>query len=386
MNIYPDFYNQFTCSGKHCLQTCCSGWNIYLDQTVWNYYNSLQDEFGQLVKKNCTYAEKEPYIKLTDQRRCPFLNEDGLCKIYIHYGEEHMSNTCRLFPRRHLIKGNNAIRCLSLSCERVLQILYRKAEPIFCHAEEVPDTFTADDLLFYELARFISWGVEQLQDTTIPFSICLATVLYVGMEAEAAFKNRDYESLESLILQASEILEQFQKSREELRNDSLTETAWSLIFSLTDTFCTIVQEANVYNKNLFLWKSELFTREDAKRKAYLMTCYEENRKTHKHEIFLRRLASVSFYSQSMALGAENGETLYLQNMCNYLILAEVLPPTWNLSPEDDIKQYTARLSHIARQFEQSDLVSKYVYPILRDLLRPDLYSYVAAFMVLFDDF
>lgn len=386
MNIYPDFYKQFTCSGNDCIETCCSGWDIHLDQTVWNYYSSLEDDFGQFVKQNCTYVDKEPYIKLTDQRRCPFLNQEGLCRIYIQYGEDHMSNTCRLFPRRHLKKGNNAVRCLSLSCEKVLQILYKKPEPICCCAEGIPDTLAGDDLLFYELARFITWGMELLQDTTIPFSICLATVLYVGMEVEESFKNRDYKSFESSILQAPEILAQFQQSREELTNDSLTETAWSLIFTLTDSFCTIAQEANIYKKNLFLWESDIFTLEDTKRKKYLIKCHETRKKTPQHDIFMRRLSSVFFCSQSMALGAENGETLYLQNMCNYLILAEILPLTWNQPPENDINQYTARLSHIARQFEQADLVSKYVYPILKDLLSPDLYTYVVAFMVLFDDF
>lgn len=128
-----------------------------------------------------------------------------------------------------------------------------------------------------------------------------------------------------------------------------------------------------------------FAMDDNKRKEYLIACHEKREKTPQHDIFMRRLASISFFSHSMALEVESGEALYLQDLCNYLILAEILPLTWKLPPDADIKQYMSRLSYIARKFEQSSLVKKYVYPIIQDLFSPDLFTYVMAFMVLLDD-
>lgn len=385
MNIYPDFYKQFTCIGNDCLETCCGGWGIDLDQETLDYYNKLEDDFGPFIRQNFIQNKGMTCIKLNDQKRCPFLDEEGLCRIYIEYGESHMSDTCQLFPRRLLEKGENTIRCFSLSCEEVLYTLYNKPDPIRCQADGNLNVVTTDDLMVYELSQFIAWGIELLQNTSIPLSVCLGTVIYVGMAAEESFKKKDYESFEAAILQAPEILAQFQQSKEELSKDSLAETAWSLIFCIVDTFCTIMNEADSYKKESFLWETEIFAMDDNKRKEYLIACHEKREKTPRHDIFMRRLASISFFSHSMALEVESGEALYLQDLCNYLILAEILPLTWNLPPDADIKQYLSRLSYISRKFEQSSLVKKYVYPIIQDLFSPDLFTYVMAFMVLLDD-
>lgn len=385
MRIYPDFFEKFTCVGNDCLNTCCGGWGITIDQKSIDYYNGLEDDFGQFIQQNLIPDKEMVCIKLNDQRRCPFLNEEGLCKIFIHYGEEHMSDTCQLFPRRLLEKGDNSMQCFSLSCEEILRILYNKPEPIRCRAEGNPDIKTMDDLMIYELSQFIAWGIELLQDTSIPFSVCLGTVIYVGMAAEESFKKKDYESFEATILQAPEIMAQFQESKREFSKTTLADVAWPLIFCLTDSFCTIMNEADIYNKDSLLWDPTVFEMDDDGRKNYLIACHEKRSITPQHDTFMRRVASVSFFSHSMALEIESGESLYLQDLCNYLILMEVLPLTWNLPPETDVKQYLARLSNIARKFEQSDLVKKFVYPIVQDLVSPDLFTYVITFMFLFDN-
>lgn len=66
MNIYPDFYKQFTCIGNDCLETCCAGWGIDLDQETLDYYNKLEDDFGQFIRQNLTQIKELTCIKLND--------------------------------------------------------------------------------------------------------------------------------------------------------------------------------------------------------------------------------------------------------------------------------------------------------------------------------
>lgn len=75
---------------------------------------------------------------------------------------------------------------------------------------------------------------------------------------------------------------------------------------------------------------------------------------------------------------------YLRDMSNLILLTELLPATWNISEEKELSRYLSRLSHISRRFEQSNVVKKFVYPVIQDLFHPDIYSYVSACMVLFD--
>ena len=98
MKIYPDYYKQFRCIGKNCISTCCAGWDIDFDWTA--------------------------MVIMPETKRCPFLDEDGLCRVYQNYGEEHMSMTCKNFPRRRRLFNNHAICSMSLSCEGLLQLLY----------------------------------------------------------------------------------------------------------------------------------------------------------------------------------------------------------------------------------------------------------------------
>ena len=109
MSYKLDFFDSFVCSGSACKNTCCSGWDIALDKETYDFYQASHGAFSKYVKKNIGQTDGNCYIKMTEESVCPFLNEEGLCKIYQEYGPEHMGNTCRLFPRACLnIEGRTA--------------------------------------------------------------------------------------------------------------------------------------------------------------------------------------------------------------------------------------------------------------------------------------
>lgn len=386
MYIYVDFYKQFSCIGSDCQNTCCSGWGISFDQDAVDYYAQLEGEFGEFLRQNMYWSEKNSLtlVKMSEDRQCPFLNEKGLCRIFIECGEDRMSQTCQSFPRTKFDLNGNSMRGFTLSCEEVLRMLYDKPEPLHLCAEGNTNITTMDDLTIYELSQFIGWGMEILQDESTPFSVGLSTVLYIGLEVDTYFKKKEYEAFETSILQAPNIQEQFMLAKENLTSE-MRESAWELIFGVTDTFCQILREADTFKWNEFLWGNDIFNKSDSERRDFVIACWNKRTHTTEHQAFLRKLAAAFFQTHSMKLGTESGVSIYLRDLCNYLILAAILPLTWPTQPYNDKHTYLSRLSHIAHRFEQSNVVKKFVWPVIQELFNADLYTYTIAFMVLFGD-
>ena len=55
---------------------------------------------------------------------CPFLNENHLCDICIHLGEEALSEVCTEYPRFMLEYADVREKFLCLSCEEVGRIVF----------------------------------------------------------------------------------------------------------------------------------------------------------------------------------------------------------------------------------------------------------------------
>lgn len=386
MYIYIDFYKQFQCIGQNCRNSCCCGWDISFDPSSTQYYQNLNGKFGDFIRQNIFWDEKKEltFVKMTPGRKCPFLDKNGLCRIYIECGEEKMSTTCKTFPRSRLDLPGNSMRGFSMSCEEVLRMLYYKSDPVHLCAEGGAHIQSMDDLTIYELSQFIGWGMEILQDETIPFSVGLATVLAIGLEVETPFKNQDFESFESIILHSGDLQNQFQQAKEDFTSD-MKELAWNLIFGVIDTFCHIINESDAFEKETFLWPHDIFLMDDSQRRSHLIHSWNQRKDDAAYLRFLRRLTAACFQSYSMALGHEDATFIYIRDICNYIILARILPLTWTDCSCTNDPAYFSRLSHLAHHFEQSTITKKFIWPVIQDLFSPDLYTYVMAFMVLFED-
>lgn len=384
MNIYPDYYKQFVCIGKNCISTCCAGWGIDFDSETVDFYRSRTDEFGKYVNENIEEKDGTVMVIMPETKRCPFLDKEGLCRIYQNYGEEHMSLTCKNFPRRRRRFNEHVINSMSLSCEGVLELLYDRMDMVKIIEEGDISLETMGDLRMKELAWFLESGGQLLQDTSLPLSVALGTVIYTGMEAEEYYEKNDFEHFEASVRRMPEVTEQFLQSKKELSAGELMESGGELIFGIVDTFCHIARDQDVYDVEKFLWPSYVFEYNDEERKQYIRNCLAKQNRDLRHQVFLRKLAVACFFGHACALGVEDSESIFLQDMCNYLILAEVLPLTWECSESQNAKQYFSKLSMISRRFEQTKMVQKIIWPVIHELFRPDIFSYTVAFMALFD--
>ena len=91
---YPKYYEKFQCIAGQCEDTCCAGWEIDIDDVSYDYYMSVEGEFGRRLRQSIReYGEdcEDVYEKhgfiLKENRRCPFLNDNNLCDLYLALGE-----------------------------------------------------------------------------------------------------------------------------------------------------------------------------------------------------------------------------------------------------------------------------------------------------------
>lgn len=386
MFIYPDFLKEFHCIGGDCLNTCCAGWFVKLDEDIADYYEHLDGTFGDFLHQHVIRDEKTnkiTAIQTDENNRCPFLNEEGLCRIQIEYGPEHLGSICQNFPRHEHGSGDISLLGVVSSCDAILDILYNRTQPVYlCTAgENQTNISTEDEYACLELAHFISWGMDLLQDESVPFGTALATVLLVGLETENPFQQKDFKTFDTLILQAPEIQAQFMQAKQDLNPDELDTAAWRLILGVTAAFCqTLSETPNAYHAQEILWKHDMFRCTDAERKCSIFADWQKCRNDKRHTSFIRRLAAVSFLHHAL----QNPASVYFPNICITMILAEILPLTWEDEKDLDERVYLSRLSLLTRWFEQDNPLNSSLQTLLKNLYAPDLYTYATALMVLFD--
>lgn len=100
---YPKQLKEFKCIGGKCMDTCCSGWNIYIDKITFAQYEDIKNK---KITKNIFINDKSRnenidygQIKLKNNKNCPFLDRNKYCSIQNKFGEEYLSNICSVFPR-----------------------------------------------------------------------------------------------------------------------------------------------------------------------------------------------------------------------------------------------------------------------------------------------
>ena len=128
-NIDAEIYREFTCKADKCKHTCCRGWEIDIDDDTLDYYNGLDTELGNEIRKNisgCGQEGENASFMLTTEERCPFLKDDGLCRIIEELGDDGLCDICRLHPRFYESINDYNLAGVGLSCEKASELLFGK--------------------------------------------------------------------------------------------------------------------------------------------------------------------------------------------------------------------------------------------------------------------
>lgn len=176
---YPDYYPEFQCIAAACEDTCCAGWGIAIDDTSLEKYKSYPGSFGNRLRNSIDWKEKA-FEQVN--RRCAFLDEEGLCDIYREAGSSFLCKTCKRYPR-HVEEFENLREVsLSLSCPEVARIILGNQEKVVLKTsrrksktEEYKDF---DFFLFTKIQQMREFIFQVMQNRTLSLeyrlSLCVA--------------------------------------------------------------------------------------------------------------------------------------------------------------------------------------------------------------------
>ena len=124
----PKKKKKFHCIAGKCKDNCCSaGWEIDIDDNTNKFYKSVSDKFGGEFGnklRNCISGDSSlPHFILNKDKKCPFLNDDNLCDIYINLGEKHLCQICTDHPRFFEWFENVKEAGIGLCCEEAARII-----------------------------------------------------------------------------------------------------------------------------------------------------------------------------------------------------------------------------------------------------------------------
>lgn len=166
--IKPSFYDNFKCIASKCTDNCCIGWEIDIDEVSFDKYNKLQGALGDEIRSKITVSEDgSKCFELSENDRCPFLNDSNLCRIIINYGEDAICDICKNHPRFYEWFPGVTECGLGLSCEEVCRILLQDEKPFSLIEENDGEEIVLDsddDVIESDTYIFLSAFRERLFD------------------------------------------------------------------------------------------------------------------------------------------------------------------------------------------------------------------------------
>lgn len=205
---YPSYYDKFSCIAGECSDSCCTKWEIVIDNDTLSKYNALSTDFGNAVRSQIIKDEEGDCCFLLNNGRCPFLNTDNLCDIHIKLGEDYTSEVCRNHPRFTEEYDGFTEISLSLSCPEANRIIMSSDSSVYPKPEYRGDDEVLELLLSSREKLLTSDGcfsslMKLLLDTAADDSLDIELVY---IENHPDLNVTFLKCLASFLLEKSEIL------------------------------------------------------------------------------------------------------------------------------------------------------------------------------------
>lgn len=127
--LVPSYYNSFKCIAGKCRHSCCIGWEIDIDGETLKKYRSVSGDFGKRLRESIQQTEDETSCFILDENeRCPFLNGENLCDIYINLGESSLCRICADHPRFRNFLSCRTETGLGICCEEASRLILSQKE------------------------------------------------------------------------------------------------------------------------------------------------------------------------------------------------------------------------------------------------------------------
>ncbi len=152
--IFPNYYDRFTCIAGDCKHSCCIGWEIDIDESAMELYRSMDTEMGRRIRANI--EGEPPHFILGAGDRCPFLNDEGLCEIICACGENALCDICYLHPRYKNFYTNFEETGLGFCCEEATRIILFEQEPFSVNLPENILLSEEEELFFAKRQKILN--------------------------------------------------------------------------------------------------------------------------------------------------------------------------------------------------------------------------------------
>ncbi|MCM3208585.1 flagellin lysine-N-methylase [Paenibacillus illinoisensis] len=216
--LMPTYMKKFSCIGSACEDSCCVGWRVTLDKKTFKNYKNLKHpvlskQLHNSMKriKNETSSDSQyAYFVMDDKKRCPMLQESGLCGIQATVGEQMLSSTCTTYPRVINRVDNIYEMSAKLSCPEIARLALLNPDGIeFEHTESDMNSAWGlrDDFLnsskhengenfFWDLRVF---AIEIIQNRSLYLS---DRMIFLGIfinKVQSLVANKEYDKINSII-------------------------------------------------------------------------------------------------------------------------------------------------------------------------------------------
>ena len=139
ISIRPKYFSQFKCDGKFCESRCCKNWRVAVDGAAYSKYCGIENEATRqaILSEIERTDDQRHFIKMKADWTCSFLDDDYLCKIQKHCGEEYLTAICHSYPRVSYKLGDVLEQSLTLTCPIAARLILLPKSPIEFEEVEV---------------------------------------------------------------------------------------------------------------------------------------------------------------------------------------------------------------------------------------------------------
>lgn len=186
--VTPSFYKDFECIAGACPDSCCQGWEVDADKDSLEYYKTLSGDIRQRID---SVLDKDEFgntiFRLTDKKRCPFLNDSNLCDMHIAIGGEHTPFTCRTFPRFINDFGSTREMGLSFSCPVASDMMWNLEGEFDFETTLNSDPPSLNDIdaeLYFYLIKSRSKAYQIVKNNELPLNERIIQLLKYAQELQ----------------------------------------------------------------------------------------------------------------------------------------------------------------------------------------------------------
>lgn len=176
-----NYYDTFKCIADKCTLTCCQEWRIAVDEETKKRWvgHQIKDTENNTKISLCDCLEEEEagsIIKLNQDKKCPFLNQDKLCKLVIGLGDAFLSQTCQTFPRQKNEFEGRIEHSLASCCPVVVDLMRQEKPQMLGENLHIQNP---EEALLYEVRQMMLDLMDQ-EAYTLPE--CMMMIFYILLE------------------------------------------------------------------------------------------------------------------------------------------------------------------------------------------------------------